>query len=207
MKALGLDLSVRSSGWAMLRKLTKTVRLKGYGSIVFAKNIVQAERESSFYQQIRDLIITTDPDIVVIEDLYCRNRQIYKALAINIGIAKAAIRSVSPTIEIRLLPAKTIRKTFGIKHTKREEIKVEVCNTVNATFNTNFHYNDQTPDDDMADAILTAWAIIVILEKERDDKHTTNTKKRTRSSKKKIPRQRRKRQTNRDPQRPNGQGS
>ena len=84
MKILCLDVSSVSTGYCIMRdsKLLKNL----YGKIEINKDKKFGERVFEFESRLKKIISKTKPDLIIIEDVYCKNVLTFKVLCMFHGI-------------------------------------------------------------------------------------------------------------------------
>jgi len=147
---LGLDVSSRLTGWAVM-KHGRFYKREGidYGIIKGHPKLGQAERLSLFRAELEDLIIRNSPDVISIEDaFFARNYKTYKVLCRFGGVAMETCRTIG-NVEPLIVPVKLLRTVWGT------QVKEEIFNKVTTKYKLkelNFKKHN-----DITDAIAIAW--------------------------------------------------
>ena len=155
MYTLALDLSTKSSGWAIYNNQN----LIDYGCIT-ASSPVLFNRIDKMTKEIGELFNKYDITKVAIEDVIPEdvqhNQTIFKALVYLQGFILREIKSHSNVKEIKFFVASEWRKKCGIrtgKGIKRESLKPADIAFVKNQFNLSVN-------DDVADAICIGFAFV-----------------------------------------------
>lgn len=149
MRLLGLDIATYKSGWAVLNVGDGPLDLVAYGLIDLPtkKSVKLGQRLHLFGQKLIDIMEDHDPDHVVIEDAHIRFIKSAKSLLKTHGVALEITWATLEKEATYIQPAK-IRGILGCKD------KTDARLAVNARFELELT-EDQ---EDISDAIATAWA-------------------------------------------------
>ena len=149
IKILGIDQATKVSGWA----LVEGGSLSGHGVIDLSKNTDVTERFPRMCKAIHDLIVTHNPEHVIIEGVSLQNNA--AILSLLAQIQGAIIQTcVLCNIPFYIYPASSWRKDLGFhqgKGVKRDDLKRQAIQFVESTYNISVL-------DDEAEAICIATA-------------------------------------------------
>lgn len=155
IRVLAFDQSTESTGYAILETLKDNMKLKKYG-LIEQKTKDKEKKLTNMMKQICEVIHSTNPDCVVIEDTFmCNNTVTLKGLCKLQGaiIFYCSLNNIPITISY---PTHW-RKCVGfekIKGLKRPELKKKSKELVYEKFNIQVQ-------DDISDAICIGIAYII----------------------------------------------
>ncbi len=141
------------------------------GKIVIDKKFSLGQRLNVFDKKIKDLIIKAKPDIIIIEDIYCRNTITFKILSYFHGVAYKHIYNLLEK-DPYFIGATKIRNILGVKG------KEGAFNYINNLYNLDYNFEE---DNDITDAIALGLAYIRML---KDGKGIETKKKKKKTNKK-----------------------
>lgn len=143
---LSLDVATKT-GWCVF----ESGKVRVFGSFGVGAN-THGEKLMKFEKEIRNLLNKYNPDIVLIEDIYCVNKKTYSYLSMLRGIAIVTVFKLMK-IDPVFMSASQVRKILGCGKTKRETFDW-VCEKykIDLSFNS---------DNDIADSIALGTAFLL----------------------------------------------
>ncbi|MFZ5805864.1 MAG: crossover junction endodeoxyribonuclease RuvC [Verrucomicrobiota bacterium] len=147
MIILGIDPSVRGTGYAVIEVRGKETRALTFGRIYNAPALTQSQCLKNIYQQVGKIIEMYHPDSAALEGIiYVQNR----ATAIALGAARGAamVAIAENNISIHEYPARSIKKaTTGYGKAAKNQVGFMMRAIFKLT---------GTPNPDAADALAIA---------------------------------------------------
>lgn len=148
MIVVGLDISSKSTGWAILKNGHFYARMeKDCGLIIIPDKYKPAEKLVFFRDKLERVVSGIDISCIVLEDVYLRNVTTIKVLSRFAGVACELIKRQC-SIEPVIVPTKALRKSLGTQD------KEEVFNLIKEKYNLTFWEFDT--HNDITDAIVAA---------------------------------------------------
>jgi crossover junction endodeoxyribonuclease RuvC len=147
MRVLGIDPSVRSTGYAVLEELKGKLRVLASGTIINPAKLTQAECYHRIFRELETVIAAHAPTDLAIEGIiYVQNTRTAIALGGARGVALAA--AAGGGLVVHEYPAKSIKKAatgFGGAH--KQQVGFMMRAMLGLT---------HTPQADEADALAIA---------------------------------------------------
>lgn len=108
MIILGLDASSASYGYSIFNKDTQEVI---HADRIKMKSTMSLEEKLHIiYTELQDVVMTYNPDLAVIEDIYMKNVKTLATLAEVRGVSRLAIYPAT----LHLIPSSTMKKHIGL---------------------------------------------------------------------------------------------
>ena len=152
MIVLGIDPGLATTGYGVIKSLNRKLEVINFGCILTKSGLPLSTRLLTIYQQIKQLILTYKPDIVVIEELFfCKNVK----TALQVGHARgvimlAAVEANCEVMEYTPLQVKQALTGFGRADKKQIQQMVKIILNLKVI----------PKSDDAADALAIAICYI-----------------------------------------------
>lgn len=128
MIVLGIDPGLATTGYGVIRSLNRKLEVINYGCLLTKSGRPLSTRLLTIYQQMKELILTYSPDVVVIEEIFfCKNVK----TALQVGhvrgvIMLAAIEANIKIAEYTPLQVKQALTGFGRADKKQIQEMVKI---------------------------------------------------------------------------------